>query len=207
MTVSILIVEDQTIASAGVRFTLEPNPSFNIVSEVNSCNKARVAIETENPEIVILDAFLPDGSGLDLLAELKQQPESPRVLLYSGQANPQEFAMAMRLGAEGLLSKSDPPEELLAALEEIAGGSSYISVTVKRMLALSTDTRLTEREQQVLQLLSQGLDNQQIADRLTIAAATIKKHRENILHKLNANNTVTAVRTGMRLGLIDVNAR
>ena len=208
MAYSVLIVEDQPIASAGVRFTLETNPAFTLLADANSCNKARALLESENPELVILDVFLPDGSGLDILAEIKRESSDyPKVLLYSGQANPQEFATAMRLGAEGLLSKSDPPEELIIALEQIAIGSKYVSVSVKRMLALSNEAQLTEREQQVLQLLFQGFDNNRIAEKLNISSATIKKHRENILHKLDAPNIVAAIRTGMRLGILDVNAR
>lgn len=205
---SVLIIEDQAIASAGVRFTLEPQSRFRLLPQASTCKQARALLASELPDLVILDVFLPDGTGLGLLAEIKKKnPDSPRVLLFSGQANPQEFATAIKLGADGLLSKSDPPEQLLQALDCIAMGRSFVSVSVKRMLALGANARLTGREQQVLQLLFQGLDNGQIADKLKVAAATIKKHRENILQKLDAPNTVAAIRAGIRLGLLDVNSR
>lgn len=208
MTYSVLIVEDQGIASAGVRFTLDTNPLFEILPDVNTCKKARAFLASATPDIIVLDVFLPDGSGLELLSEIqKAETISPKILVYSGQANPQEFAVAKNLGADGLLSKSDPPEELEKALLSLTNGNQYVSVTVKRMLALGSEAQLTAREQEVLQLLFQGLDNNDIAARLGIAAATIKKHRENIIKKMDSSNTVGAIRTGIRLGLIDVNAR
>lgn len=208
MTHTVLIVEDQTIASRGVRFTLENIDSLTILEDASTCNKARSIIAADPPDIVILDVFLTDGSGLEILSEIKSQPNcSTRVLIYSGQANPQEFAKAMSLNVDGLLSKSDPPDELIRALKSLIAGREYISHTARRMLALSMEANLTQREQQILQQLSQGDSNLDIAQRFGISDATVKKHRENILQKLNVSSTTAAVHVGLRLGLVDINAR
>ena len=208
MAYSLLIVEDQGIASAGIEFMLASDTRFTILESVDSINKARRALDSHRPDIVILDLFLTDGSGLDLLRHIKEKIEEKiAVIVYSGQANPQEFSLAIQLGAEGVISKADPPEEITAALNAIVQDEQYLSVTVSRSLSLSKEATLTAREQEILQLLFTGLDSNEIADRLGTSPATVRKHRENILNKLDAPNTVGAIRLGIRLGLIDVNTR
>lgn len=208
MAHSILLVEDQGIASAGIEFMLASDSRFSIVENVDSINKARHALQDHQPDIVILDLFLTDGSGLDLLREVKENDAiNTAIIVYSGQANPQEFSHAIQLGADCVISKADPPEEITVALEAILQGEQHLSVTVSRSLSLSKDAALTSREQEILQLLFSGLDSNEIAERLGASPATIRKHRENILNKLDAPNTVGAIRLGIRLGLIDVNAR
>lgn len=208
MTYSILIVEDQGIASAGVKFTLDADPRFVIKDSVDTVNKARIVIPELKPDFIILDIFLSDGSGLDLLKELNDaEGNRPGIIVYSGQANPQEFAQALQLGAEAIISKADPPEELKSALDALIRDESYLSVSVSRNLSLGAQATLTSREQQILQLLFNGLDSNEIGERLGTSPATVKKHRENILTKLDVPNTVAATRLGIRLGLIDVNTR
>lgn len=208
MTHSILLVEDQGIASAGVQFTLESDPRFQVVATAATLSRARILIEELRPEFIILDVFLTDGSGLDLLEEIKRKSDSAiKIIVYSGQANPHEFAVALQRGADAIVSKGDDPGDLMEALSHLLRNENYQSVSVQRMLALSQDGELTAREQEVLQLLFLGLDSKSIGERLNTSTATVRKHRENILNKLNAPNTVAAVRHGIRMGIIDINAR
>ncbi len=202
---TIVIVEDHGIAGAGLQFLLESDARFRVLKIVDRGDRAEAAIAKLDPDLVMLDIALPGKSGLQILESLKARDERPRVLMLSGQAHGVDFKRAIDLGADGVLSKSDPPQLILQALAAIATGSRFISGRVRTLVGpLGEDqlSTLTMREREVLVHVAMGETNEQIAADLGIETVTIKKHRQNLMKKLGINTAVEASRKAHQLGLL-----
>ena len=201
---SILIVEDHGIASTGLQFLLGRKDAIRVLGVVHRGDQAEAEIARQNPDIVILDLALPGMSGLVILENLKTREPQRKVIILSGQASGMEFKRAIDLGADGVISKNDPPELIFEALDSIEQGARFISHTVHALVEPVGDARghaLTARERQVLILLAEGLSNAAIAEKIGAELRTVRKHRENLMRKLNVSNAVEASRLAHQLGL------
>lgn len=201
---TIVIVEDHSLISAGLRFFLEQHARFKIVGDVSRGDQAEAAVAQLDPDLVILDIALPAKSGLDILENLKARGGRAKVLILSGQAHGVDFQRAIDLGADGIASKSEPPEVILQALDTILPGGRFISDAVRTLTESVADDRrisLTGRERQVLAQMAEGLSNAQIAKKLGVEAPTVKKHRENLMRKLKVRTAVEASRMAYQLGI------
>lgn len=131
---TIVIVEDHGIAGAGLQFLLEGDARFRVLKIIDRGDRAEAAITQLDPDLVMLDIALPGKSGLAILESLKAKAQRPRVLMLSGQAHGIDFKRAIDLGADGVLSKSDPPEMIIQALTAIATGARFISNRVRSLV-------------------------------------------------------------------------
>jgi len=202
---SILIVEDHGVASTGLQFLLGREDTIRVLGVVHRGDQAEDEIAIRNPDIVILDLALPGKSGLAILESMRTHKTPCKVIILSGQASGLEFKQAIDMGADGVISKADPPELIFAALDSIAQGACFISNTVRALVEPVGDGRghgLTARERQVLILLAEGLSNAGIAEKIGTEVRTARKHRENLMRKLNVSNAVEASRIAQQLGLI-----
>lgn len=209
----VLIADDHPIALSGLDFLLSHEADIDIVGHARNGEEALEMCAALQPDLLVLDLMLPKKSGLIVLETLAHQKQRPAVLIISGQASGLDFKTAQDLGAEGLVSKEDQPEEVLAAITALRAGSRYLSPVIQDLvqpLALNednTDVRrhLTLREREVLSLVAEGLSNDDIGSRLNISPMTAKKHRENLMRKLGISTAVQATRAAARLGLFKIN--
>ncbi len=202
---TLVIVEDHGIAGAGLQFLLEGDARFKVLKIIDRGDRAEAVIAKLDPDLLILDIALPGKSGLAVLENLKAKAARQRVLILSGQAHGLDFKRAIDLGADGVLSKSDPPELILQALAAIATGARFISDAVRKLTGpLGEDklANLTMREREVLVHMAEGGSNDAIAERLGIEKLTVKKHRQNLMRKLGVNSAVEASRKAYQLGLL-----
>jgi DNA-binding NarL/FixJ family response regulator len=202
---TLVIVEDHGIAGAGLQFLLAQDGRFKVLQTVDRGDRAEAVIKRLDPDLVILDIALPGKSGLAVLERLKTRAARQRILVLSGQAHGLDFKRAIDLGADGALSKSDPPEMILQALAAIAIGARFISDSVRGLVGPLGEDRLaslTLREREVLVHIAEGESNEAIAGQLSIEVLTVKKHRQNLMRKLGVNNAVEASRMAYQLGLL-----
>lgn len=202
---TLVIVEDHGIAGAGLVFLLARDGRFAVLASVDRGDRAEAVIKRLDPDLVILDIALPRKSGLAILESLKTKAARQRILVLSGQAHGLDFKRAIDLGADGALSKSDPPEMILQALAAIATGARFISDRVRTLVGPLGEDRLanlTLREREVLVHIAEGESNEAIAGHLSIEVLTVKKHRQNLMRKLGVNNAVEASRMAYQLGLL-----
>ncbi|HEY3993895.1 MAG TPA: LuxR C-terminal-related transcriptional regulator [Ktedonobacteraceae bacterium] len=212
--IKVLIVDGQTVSRAGLRRLLESYPDLEIVGE--AADSVQAASETAEllPQIVLLDAQLPEDQTLETLRQVRQLNGDIRVLLLAGREDETLLYEALRAGAGGYISKDIAPDELAQAVRGVARGDVLIQPQLAaRLLTRSGASEraggtlqesLTAREREVLQLLARGLRNKEIASRLFVSERTVNFHLANIYAKLHVSGRTEALSKALAQGLFKV---
>ena len=209
MPIRLLVVDDHPVVRAGVQQLLA-GTDVEVVAEASSSQQALDRLRSSRFDLVLRDVRMPEEDGLRCLAEIKaREPQLP-VLMFSGYANPSYIAKAIAQRASGYLTKEADRETLLATIRKAAAGQTVWSPdeslrTSPSLVASESDgdeeIPLTRRECEVLQRLSQGLTNKEIAESLGISYETVKEHVQHILRKLQVNDRTQAAVWAVRLGI------
>ena len=190
---------------------LGTQPDFEVVGEANDGAETVDLASTLKPDIVVLDLAMPQLDGVQALRAMRAENKDLKALVFTASETDERIIGAVQAGAQGYLLKGAPRDELFNAIRVIARGGSLLSpVVAARLLHRITGMEsraaepLTEREQEVLQLLVQGLQNKEIAAQLGIGERTAKFHVSAILTKLHASNRLEAVRSAVQQGLVEM---
>jgi DNA-binding NarL/FixJ family response regulator len=217
--ISVLVVDDQPMIRLGIRAILDAQTDMTVAGEAGDGRTAVQQARHLGPDVVLMDVRMPVLDGLAATRELLDSdtdlPSRPRVLMLTTFDADQYVYEALRSGASGFLLKDSTPEELAAAVRVAAEGEAMLSPGITRRLIErfvegAPPTRkqhpllqsLTEREREVLTLVSRGLSNGEIAASLVIAEQTVKTHVSRILQKLELRDRVQAVVFGYENGLV-----
>lgn len=208
--IRILLVDGQAISRAGLHRLLESYPDLEVVGEAGDGVQAVSECAELLPQLVLLDAQLPENQSLDILRQLRQLNEGIPVLLLAGREDEAQLYTALRAGAGGYLLKNIAPDELVRAVRAVARGEVLIQPQLAaRLLARAGPTgaspeSLTAREHEVLQLLARGLRNKEIAARLFVSERTVNFHLANIYAKLHVSGRTEALSKALEEGLLKV---
>lgn len=199
---TILVVDDHPLFRKGVAQLLGMEPSFQVVGEAGNFDEAVRVARATDPDLTLLDLNMKGGSGLEILAALKDEDPARRVVMLTVSDAPEDLMAAIRAGADGYLLKDMEPEDLLARVKESLEGRTVISQGLNDALASAlrdearSDRRdlreLTDREQDVLRCVAGGLSNKMIARELSITEGTVKVHVKHMLKKLGFRSRVEA---------------
>ena len=208
--IRVLIVDDHAIVRAGCRRLLDSTSDIVVVGEAENAEQALIASRSLTPDIVILDISLPHQGGLAILETVKMEFPKLRVLILSVHEREPFPSSALRMGADGYLTKNCAPDELITAIRALAAGRQYISADIATCILLSKDNpeiirleSLTPREREVFLSLSRGDSTGEIAKKLSISDKTVHVHRSRILKKLHARSQADLMGMAIKLGLID----
>lgn len=200
--IRILIVDDHPLMRKGLAQLIALESDMLVIGESASGQEAvDFIVAGEQPDLVILDLNMSGMNGIQTLKALRDAGCQARITMYTVSDNHEDLSRALRAGADGYLLKDMEPESLIDAIREILDGqvtvSPQLSSAMARALrdnaAPSLDiSSLTEREQQILQLIAEGQSNKRIARSLDIAEATVKVHVKHLLKKLNMHSRVEA---------------
>ncbi|WP_265517279.1 response regulator [Nitratireductor luteus] len=210
----VLIVDDHVLIREALRGALKEIVDDAAIIEAPDSARASRSVE-ENPDIglILLDLYLPDGSGLDFLAELREHHPAIAVAVLSGSDDRKDIARALELGAAGFIPKSIQREVMLGALKLIFSGGVYIppeflgrsrtapTMPPRERPPSATELGLTRRQMEVLTLMMEGKSNKAICRVLDMAEPTVKNHVTAILKALNVTNRTEAVIAAGALGL------
>jgi len=198
-----LLIEDHAVVRAGCRVLLQRRPNFELV-EAPSGSEGLAMNAQLKPALVILDIGLPDGSGLNVIPDLRSANPDVRILVFSMHADPVFAARSVECGADGYVSKNDAPEVLLDAIDAILKGDVYLSRSMAQRMALMEIQvgdhplkNLTGRELEVLRLVGAGKSLAEIADDLQIGYRTVANVVTHLKRKLNVNTTSKLLRIAM----------
>jgi two-component system, NarL family, response regulator NreC len=204
MTFSILLVDDHEVFREGLRLLLQSHADFAIVGEATNSQQAITLTQNLHPDVVILDIAMPGLSGLEAIRPIRAAHGYARVIILSAHTDEHYAVRALHLGAAGYVLKEQSAAELVRAIREARQGHPYLSPSIAdRVVQLlseedasgpavepGTSKRffLTRREEQVLDLLIQGLTNRDIGLALGISTRTVEVHRTNLMRKLGLNS-------------------
>ena len=205
----ILLVDPHCAARRGLRTYLEADARFEIVGEADNGRDGLEFAKRLTPDVVILDLFLPSMNGFDLARQLQHYLPNVEMLLFTMENQPEMIVDIIRHGVRGVVSKSDPEPSILAALEALAAGQTYLPATAYERLLCRLDMEangfealLSDRERSVVQLVAEGQTNKEIAYLLNIGIKTVECHRSNAMQKLKLHRTADLVRYAVRSNMV-----
>ncbi|MEV8030482.1 response regulator transcription factor [Streptomyces sp. NPDC086182] len=206
MTVRLLLADDHPVVRAGLRAVLSAEPDFEIVAEAPTAEAAVERAGAGGVDVVLMDLQFGAGMhGAEATAAITARPGAPRVLVLTTYDTDADILAAVEAGACGYLLKDAPPEELSAAVRTAASGHSALAPKVADRLMDRMRTpaaALSRRELEVLELVKDGLSNQQISKKLFLSQATVKSHLVHIYAKLGVDSRTSAVAAATERGVI-----
>ncbi|MFI2839217.1 MULTISPECIES: response regulator [Mycolicibacterium] len=199
MVTRVVIADDQRLVRAGLRMLCDSTEDIEVVAEASDGAQAVRSTAELMPDVVLMDLRMPGVDGITATEQIRSARADSKILVLTTFDDDEHLYPALAAGASGFLVKDTEPSELLTAVRRVAAGELVLSAHVLQRLVLrAVDTRgtagepvpLTEREEDVLPLVIEGLSNQEIAARLHLGVTTVKTHVANLMTKLGAQNRV-----------------
>lgn len=204
MTLRVLVIDDHAIVREGLRRLISRDEGIIVVGEAASKNEAIAQISHHNPDVIVVDLHLPDGSGLDVIAWVRSLSQKIGIVVLTMSNMPEHVLASMQSGASSHVDKTAPISEVLKAIKHSA--DKPLSFTARKlteaMAARNKGLGLTPREIEVLEKLPSGDTVAQIAKQLFVTESTIKTHLFSLYKKLNAENRVQAINNARKFGLL-----
>ena len=203
---SVLLVDDHELIRQGLARAFERTSDFTVAGEAGSVGEGAALAGELNPDVVVTDVRLPDGTGLDLVRKLRSSQPEVGIVVLTMYAGDEQLFGALEAGASAFVSKDSPSDDVVAAARHaIISPRSFASAdladAMRRRLS-PTGPQLTPREAEVLGLLADGMGVAAIARQLFVSESTAKTHISKIYEKLGAANRAQAIRIAMRAGLL-----
>jgi DNA-binding NarL/FixJ family response regulator len=185
-TIRILLVDDHPMVREGLQSRLGSVPHLQVVGEAGDAEEALVRLADCAPAVVLMDVGLKGTNGIELAQRMLAQQPVLRVLMFSMYDNPEYVQRALQAGARGYVLKDAPATEIVAAIDAVAAGGTFLSPAVSRRLFRNQTPRplLSLRESQILSALGRGESSKQIAKTLDLSVRTVEAHRQSIKRKL-----------------------
>jgi len=229
MNIKVLLVDDHDIVRKGLRAYLDTQSDIHVIAEARTGEEAITLVGLRNPDVILMDITMEGMNGLDATRQIKMRSPDCKILALTVHSDKQHFFNMLSAGAEGYVTKQAAVEDLLDAIRAVAAGQVYLQPALARWLLedyrrLSDESsaelsfnqssekakrgleNLTDRERQVLELVSDGKNNKEIGELLGISHKTVARHRERIMRKLDMHSCAELVRFAIRTGLIDANS-
>jgi len=203
--IRIALAEEHSIVRWALKDALTRTGDLEIVGEAGTVEGTLTMIRHTKPELLIVDTSMPDHSGFDVLAQIRELEDGPFVIVLAPHSDASYAARAIAAGAHGYVSKTGTPEELLAAIHAVSRGEQVIPPGVEPLLAAGDGhpaSALTARELQVMEMLARGLTNREIAEHLNISIKTVDTHRGHVLKKLSLRNNSELTRFAVKNGYV-----
>lgn len=211
--IKVILAEDHLLVRQGLALLLQTSGDFTVVAETDLGQDVPSLLTQHHPDVLLLDLTLRDGPSLELTRSVRRAHRNLKIMVITGNAFHGAAIQAMAAGADGFLLKHDHGDELLVGIRTVLAGSTYITPSITRggpwnpyMEAASSgtpDPGLTAREQQIMRLIANGMTNPEVANVLHISVLTARKHRQNLMNKLNLHNSAEITAYAIRSGLLE----
>lgn len=199
--ISVLLADGHDVVRVGVRTVLQPESGIKVVGEAHTAAEARPLIATLRPDVLILDSYLPDSSGVALCREALAIKSDIRCLILATDADDEVMSQAIMAGAAGYVLKQIEGSSLVSGVRLVASGHTLFDPEAAAKVVHNVEERrrmhevvaeLTPQQRRILVLLAEGISNRQIADRLVLAEKTVKNHITGLLAKLGVSHRTQA---------------
>ena len=211
--IDVLLTDDHALVRTGVRRLLEDSKQVRIVGEASSGEEGVELAQRLHPDIILMDVNMPGIGGVEACRRILQRDPSQKIIVLTIH-NEQTFPKRMlEIGARGYLTKECCVDEILVAIQKVHKGGAYIAPSIAQQLAMSLlpgnehnpIDRLSRREFQVMLMISHGLTNAEISEKLCLSPKTISTYRLRLLEKLGAQNEVDLVKIAVEQGMVEFN--
>jgi DNA-binding NarL/FixJ family response regulator len=210
----ILLVDDHEVVREGLKAILNGHPNFEVVAEAATARDAVEKTRTHKPDVVVMDIRLKGGSGIEACQEITSQFPNAKVIMLTSYAEDEMLFSAIRAGASGYVLKLIGGDDLVRAIEAVGRGEALLDPSVTQRVfqevrkaareeEASAFADLTQQEMHVLQLVSEGRTNRQIAEMLYLGEGTVRNYVSSILSKLNVRNRAEAAAYAVEHNLKD----
>jgi two-component system, NarL family, invasion response regulator UvrY len=209
--IKVLIVDDHALVRMGIRRLLEDMPDVKVVADAENGESALTLVKQHSPDVVLLDMKMPGIDGWEVTRRLKRSNPHVKVIAVTAMNAEPLPTRILQLGAMGYLTKESGAQEMAVAIRKVAQGEKYLSAEIAQKMAINSleDTQtspfnlLSEREMQVMFMITRGLNAQDIADKLFLSSKTINGYRYRIFEKLGIKNDVELIYLAMKHRVID----
>ncbi|KTC87190.1 two-component system response regulator LetA [Legionella brunensis] len=209
--IKVLIVDDHALVRMGIRRLLEDLPDVEVVADAESGEQALTLVKSHKPDVVLLAMKMPGIDGWEVTRRLKKSNPQVKVIAVTAMCTEPMPTRVLQLGAMGYLTKESGAEEMAAAIRKVARGEKYLSAEIAQKMAInsleatqeSPFDLLSEREMQVMLMITSGMTVQDIADRLFLSSKTINGYRYRMFEKLGIKNDVELTFLAMKHRVIE----
>jgi NarL family two-component system response regulator LiaR len=211
--IRVLIADDHAVVREGLRGLINSEPALEVVGEAADGIEVVLQARALRPDVILMDLVMPRQDGLQAISDIRQENPQARILVLTSFADDDMVFPAIKRGALGYLLKDSSPQELLQAIRAVAAGESSLHPAIARKVLREiseppqlprTAEPLSQREVQVLQLVTQGLCNEEIAASLHISERTVRTHVSSILSKLHLANRTQAALYALKEGIVSL---
>lgn len=197
----IIITDDHKVVREGLAKIFSLHKEFNVIGEAASIGELFDLLENKVPDVITLDISLPDRSGLDSIKDIKARFPSVKIMVFSIYQDETFGHRSLLMGADGYLSKSADPKEIVSAIKKIYSGGKHLKQEVLEDILLNNNSateplykKLSDREFEVLRMIGQGEKLTSIADKLSLSVNTVASYKSRIQEKLNLNSTAALIK-------------
>ena len=212
--IRVLLADDHQLMRSGIRLMLEREGDLMVAGEASDGREAVALAKSLKPDVVIMDIGMANLNGIEAARRMTQDMPELAVLMLSMHSDESYVLRALKAGAKGYLLKDSAEQDLIKAVHVVAGGKSFFSPAVSRVLlddyvrklkrsgADDAYDLLTPRERELLQLIAEGKSNKDIANLLNLSVYTVESHRSNLMEKLNLRGLPELILYAVRRGII-----
>lgn len=212
--IRVLLADDHQLIRSGLRLMLEREADIIVAGEACDGREAVALAKSLRPDVVVMDIGMPNLNGIEAAHQMTQDRPKVTIVMLSMHSDESYVLRALRAGARGYLLKDSAEADLIKAVHVVAGGKSFFSPSVSKVLLddyvrklkrSGTDDPfdlLTPREREVLQLIAEGKSNKDIANLLNLSVYTVESHRSNLMEKLNLRGLPELILYAVRKGII-----
>jgi NarL family two-component system response regulator LiaR len=209
--IQLMIVDDHRVVRSGVKALIETEEGLEVIGEAADGREAVTKASGLEPDLVLMDLVMPEMDGVEATRRITEERNDLEILILTSFSEEERIIQAIKAGASGYLIKDASPDELVSAIKDTYRGESTldpkVAGTVLRSMQKEKDKpgeELTDREIEVLELIAEGLPNDDIANELYISERTVRSHVSNILGKLNLENRTQAALYAVRHGIAEL---
>lgn len=214
---TVMIVDDHHIVRHGLKQSLELEKGINVVAEAENGRSAVRMMAKIQPDIVLMDVSMPDLNGIEATKQILKEYGETKIIALSVHADKQYVLSMIKAGAKGYLLKTNLFEQLLTAIRTVAAGNAYLCPEITEFVVdtfMATGqanedqaiSSLSQREREVLQMLSEGRNSAYISEQLCISKKTVDAHKRNIMKKLDVDNIPALTKIAIRYGITNLDS-
>jgi two-component system NarL family response regulator len=202
-SIRVLIIDDHLVVRAGFNSILHGRAGLRVIGSVQSGEEALKWLGHSEVDIILLDIRMPGMGGLNTLLELQKLPSVPKVIILSSLEPDEQVCRAVEAGANGYLLKDSPHDTIIEAVHAVHSGRSYLPEwVVSRLSERKLRTRLSERELEILEMVSKGLTNKEIGRAIQVSHLTVRNHVRHIIEKLDVSDRTEAATLAIQQGIL-----